>query len=238
MHVSARIALTYLILSILWILLSDKVLFALFPDYFNLISLYKGWAFVSLSALILYIFIRREELRRDQAEDQLIKASITDALTGLRNRPALLSHLDHALTVAHREQRGFGILFIDIDNFKTINDSKGHTAGDAFLSGVADRLKCCTRSSDICARFGGDEFVIFVSNDADLDTLAHRLVDSFQQPIETDFGKISATVSIGVAKYPIHGENIDQLIHAADTAMYQAKAAGRAQVAEAPSPTP
>jgi len=233
MRPSFRIALTYFILSVLWILLSDKILFAVFPDAFHTVSLYKGWLFVCLSAFLLFTLLKHDETRRDGVEAKLKQTAVTDPLTGMCNRLALMSHLEHALHTAQRNHSTFGLIFIDVDNFKHINDTKGHTTGDSFLRMIALRIADNVRSSDIPARFGGDEFVVFVNNSEDLDALSHRLRDAFLEPFAISHMKLKASISIGTAKYPDHGSDIDSIIHAADGAMYKAKASGRGCIHDA-----
>jgi len=232
MRSSHRIALAYLILSILWILLSDQFLYVLFPDHFHTISLYKGWAFVTASACVLFVFLRREECRRDSVESQLQQTSITDSLTGLRNRAALISHLDHALKTAIRLRGTFGLVFIDVDDFKTVNDQKGHIVGDDYLKAIAQRISENVRSSDIPARFGGDEFVVYAPNGDDLTVLAHRLLDAFNEPVIVKGEAMKASISIGVARYPENGDSIDSILVSADQAMYSAKQSGKGCVRE------
>lgn len=155
-----------------------------------------------------------------------------DRLTGLPNRALLLNRLEQAITAANLREVSFAVAFVDLDQFKPINDSAGHEAGDAVLREVAARLRQCVRESDIIARYGGDEFVLLLldSTDQGLQRVASAILEAAAQPIpwqETQF-KISA--SIGFAMFPSDGDNIKTLLDAADAAMYRAKQAGRNRV--------
>jgi len=224
---STRIAIGYLGLSILWIAVSDPLFAALFPQSFPTISLYKGWIFVAATALLLKLWLGAEEARRDEVEARLQESAIVDPLTGLHNRAAFIDHLDHALRLAAREERRFGLLFIDVDNFKSVNDGHGHAIGDGLLREVARRIAETVRASDVAARLGGDEFVVLVDNGHDLAILGARLLAAMRHPYVIEDTPIVATVSIGYARYPDHGSTPDALLHAADVAMYRAKNEGR-----------
>ena len=152
-----------------------------------------------------------------------------DALTDLPNRLLLGDRLTRALTLAKRYGSRLAVLFLDLDRFKTINDTLGHTFGDQILRQVSDRLVQCVRSSDTVGRIGGDEFIILL---ADLERREDALISvkkiiaSVTSPIFVGSQEICLTISIGVSIYPDHSEDADTLIQKADTAMFQAKAAG------------
>jgi diguanylate cyclase (GGDEF)-like protein len=153
-----------------------------------------------------------------------------DSLTGLPNRMLLSDRLEQACRDAQRRGRLVALLFIDVDRFKQINDSLGHSAGDAVLRKIVDRLKASARSADTIARLGGDEFVILMEDlddPADVDMIARRLVDSMQEPIELLGHSLVATVSIGSAIYPSDDTEISPLLAKADAAMYEVKSSGR-----------
>jgi diguanylate cyclase (GGDEF)-like protein/PAS domain S-box-containing protein len=154
-----------------------------------------------------------------------------DGLTGLLNRAAFMAQLQQTLQDAGRTDRQMALLFIDLDNFKRVNDSLGHLEGDRVLSTVADRITDCLRSTDLVARFGGDEFVVLlrdVPTRADVMVVLMALLSVVEVPVNAHGCALSVTPSIGVALFPEHGETAPVLIQHADTAMYQAKAAGRA----------
>jgi len=230
---STRIATGYLGLSVLWIAVSDPLLAALFPATFPTISLYKGWVFVAATALLLKFWLAAEESRRDVVEAKLQASAVTDVLTGLANRAAFIGHLEHAVHLAQREDRRFGLLFIDVDNFKAINDGHGHAVGDGLLREVAHRIGATIRAADIAARLGGDEFVVLVDNGHDIAVLGTRLLAAMRHPFVIAESPLVVTVSIGLARYPEHGTTADALLHAADVAMYRAKNEGRDRLVDA-----
>ncbi len=151
-----------------------------------------------------------------------------DALTGLSNRTLLLDRTTQALAQAHREGRPIALLFCDLDQFKLVNDSRGHDAGDAVLIETADRISANIRASDTAARLGGDEFVVLcqqLSSTVEAERVAQRLIDMLTQPM-IRAGGITMTVSIGIA-FATPGLNAADLLRNADAAMYKAKSEGR-----------
>ena len=153
-----------------------------------------------------------------------------DSLTGIPNRLLLGDRLDKACRDAKRKGSLVALLFIDVDHFKQINDSLGHSVGDAVLRKLVDRLKAAARRADTVARLGGDEFVILMEHlddPADVDLVARRLVQSMREPIEVLGHSLVATVSVGSAIYPTDDIAISPLLSKADAAMYEAKASGR-----------
>jgi len=167
-----------------------------------------------------------EELTAQKRIEQL---AYNDALTGLPNRLLLTQRAEFALKLAERNVSECGVFFIDLDRFKNINDSMGHTFGDRVLIEVAERLKHCLRDIDTLCRLGGDEFVIFVQDiDAHgAEVLARRILDSLGQAFQLGDMSFSVSCSIGIALYPEDGKTLDALIKCADTAMYLVKARGR-----------
>ncbi len=168
------------------------------------------------------------ELKR--AEATIRHTAYHDDLTGLPNRALFQDRFDVALAQAKRQQSAVGIFFIDLDGFKRVNDSLGHTAGDELLKVVASRLDHHVRDGDTLARFGGDEFVLVVSNLRSAGAariLAARLLDAVRPPVVIDGHSLRVTASIGVAMYPNDSIEAEALIRHADTALYLAKDLGR-----------
>lgn len=153
-----------------------------------------------------------------------------DALTGLPNRWLLRDRLTQAIALARREQRKFYVLFVDLDDFKRINDTLGHAEGDVLLAEVAQRLKNATRGTDTVARMGGDEFVVIfteVHSDGQLETAIAKLRQALRAPFRLRGTDYRVTASIGVAVYPDDALTEDELLQDADAAMYRAKQEGR-----------
>jgi diguanylate cyclase (GGDEF)-like protein/PAS domain S-box-containing protein len=174
----------------------------------------------------------RDITERKALEEQLQHQAFHDLLTGLPNRALFMDRLEHALTRANRRGGKVAVLFTDLDNFKVINDSLGHKAGDQLLAAVADRLKACLRPEDTAARLGGDEFTILVEDVASVGEavqIAERIAEILQPPFALEEQEIFATASIGIAlNSPTREEPADLLRHA-DLAMYRAKHRGKAR---------
>ena len=155
-----------------------------------------------------------------------------DSLTGMLNRSAFMERLQSSLQQAERGHRRLALLFIDLNNFKRVNDSLGHLEGDRVLVTVAERVRACLRGNDQVARFGGDEFVVLLEDihgREDVLTVLQALLNVVEVPVEAMGRAISVTPSIGIALYPEHGDSPELLIQHADTAMYEAKARGDKQ---------
>jgi diguanylate cyclase (GGDEF)-like protein len=165
-------------------------------------------------------------------EKSLLSMAHEDTLTKLPNRHWLMRFLPEALERARRNQDTLALFFIDIDNFKHINDTLGHAAGDALLQVAARRLRSELRPADSLARLGGDEFTLVlegVDGVRDAGLVAARIVERFRQPIELDAGHALVGTSIGISLFPADGAEVDTLLRHADIAMYAAKAAGKGQ---------
>jgi len=165
-----------------------------------------------------------------EAQHIIQKQANFDALTLLPNRHLFFDRLQQAMIQAKRQNKLIGIMFIDLDGFKIINDSMGHSQGDCVLQEVAKRMTHVARESDTFARFGGDEFTCFIANmesESDVIPLAEKLLLAIEEPIKVDNIKLNITASIGVSIYPNNGENAETLIQHADNAMYKAKSEGR-----------
>jgi diguanylate cyclase (GGDEF)-like protein len=153
--------------------------------------------------------------------------ALHDQLTGLHNRHALLEHLGRLLGPKDRQRARFGLLFLDLDSFKPVNDRYGHATGDAVLKAVAGRINSCVRQEDFAARIGGDEFVVVVlqgieQTDA-VTAMAQRIRTSLAQPLMIDGQQIRVGASIGMASYPADGATADALLARADQMMYDIK---------------
>ncbi len=170
----------------------------------------------------------------DISERKLYEAKIShmahhDALTGLANRALLQDRLEQALGRLRRLKESFAVLCLDLDRFKSVNDSYGHPAGDALLRAVADRLCRCVRETDTVARMGGDEFVVLQTTAAsrdDIAVLAQRILQSIKAPYHIKGKEVTIGVSVGITVASDDGADMDELLRRADTALYRAKAAG------------
>jgi diguanylate cyclase (GGDEF)-like protein/PAS domain S-box-containing protein len=194
------------------------------------------WAALSASAmhdakggqLRLIVAVEDVSLRK-QAEDALTRMANHDALTGLPNRALLQDRLARAIAQAQRAGRQVGVMFIDLDRFKHVNDSLGHEAGDHLIIEIARRLASALRDTDTVARQGGDEFVVVLPDLAapeDAAGVAAKLLDGLFQPLVLSGQEVFPTGSIGIAMYPRDGHDAQALLKAADSAMYNAKAGG------------
>ena len=164
------------------------------------------------------------------AEAKLHHMAHHDMLTGLSNRVSLKDRLEHALALARRESSRVALLFIDLDRFKSINDTLGHHVGDELLIAVSQRLRQCVRESDLVARLGGDEFVVMLpglDQSAAAASVAEKIVASIGEPYLIGAHTLYTTPSVGIAIYPEDGADGESLMRDADAAMYHAKSAGR-----------
>jgi diguanylate cyclase (GGDEF)-like protein len=153
-----------------------------------------------------------------------------DVLTGLPNRRLFLDRLNNSLSQARRDNHMLAVLFVDLDEFKQVNDTLGHKAGDELLVCATEYMKCCLRESDTLARFGGDEFAVILPSIPDADAaknVARKFVDCFEKPLNVNGTELNVSASIGISIFPDDGEDVDDLLHHADIAMYHVKHAGR-----------
>ncbi|TQK10595.1 EAL domain-containing protein [Herbaspirillum sp. SJZ107] len=174
--------------------------------------------------------LQAEIVERRQAEARVHHMAYHDALTGLPNRALLAERLDRALLAARRDGRRLALMFLDLDRFKTINDSLGHATGDHLLREVAQRLCRVVRASDTVARLGGDEFVVLVPGvraAEECTLVGDKIIDVLAEPVSFEGRSLHISTSIGICLYPDDGTDVDSLMRKADAAMYQAKAAGR-----------
>lgn len=212
--------------------------------------LWRTWyayLFYFIAASILFlILVRQQQIKIQQQianEKKLHKLAYFDSLTGLPNRQSFYESMERFLSLAKRGNYNAGVMFIDLDRFKRINDTLGHNFGDKVLMQVAERLRQSVRNSDFVgrnydvksfkneiARLGGDEFTVFLSHlDSPEETtnVTQRIIESISKPITVDGYEVSVTPSIGIAMYPENGSTVQELMKHADVAMYQAKEDGR-----------
>ncbi|MEO8740013.1 MAG: GGDEF domain-containing protein [Casimicrobiaceae bacterium] len=176
-------------------------------------------------------FVRNQQLAAVTEQEEAARhASLHDVLTGLPNRALFNDRLQHGIAQARRHHWALAVMFLDLDEFKTINDSHGHGAGDSVLMTVAHRLKESTRSDDTVGRFGGDEFVFLlmgIRDEMSVALFAKKIIDAIQAPMTIRVGDLNVDVSIrasiGISISPKNGTAADTLVANADSAMYQAK---------------
>jgi diguanylate cyclase (GGDEF)-like protein len=182
-------------------------------------------AIFAISGVTLVSLLAAEMARRDRIERGLRIQATHDPLTGLVNRAHFEESLQRVSARAARDGHHFGVAYIDLNDFKQVNDRHGHHVGDLLLQDVAHRISAVVRAGDCAARFGGDEFVILVDDrkESSAYRLAERLREVFATPFEAGTLSLAVTASIGVAFYPEHGRQGVHLLQAADKAMYAAK---------------
>ncbi len=195
-----------------------------------------AWVLLGSSLLGMLYIMRQQTLVKNELAEQLKQhdllgkrleyQALYDTLTQLPNRRLFSDRLFQAIKLASRERKVFGIMMIDLDRFKEINDTMGHHAGDELLQQVSQRFKSALRDSDTLARLGGDEFsVIFhgVDSQKSVQIVANRLLESLEEPIVIDGVPITAGGSLGISLFPVHGQDPEILLRRADIAMYRAK---------------
>lgn len=171
----------------------------------------------------------RYAIERKRAEERLTYLAQYDHLTGLVNRTLFRDRLVQAMARSKRLQQPLGLMLLDLDRFKAVNDTMGHDVGDQLLKAVAERLRDCVREVDTVARMGGDEFTIIVeglSSEQDICLVARRITESLGEPFNLNGQRASIGVSIGITVYPSDDHEIDELLKHADAAMYRAKQKG------------
>ncbi len=188
-------------------------------------------AFDNAGKFIGYHGVGADITEKRQAEERITHLAYGDPLTGLPNRMAFCEQVDRVLATAREKGQSAALLCLDLDQFKSINDTLGHAVGDALLASVGKRIRACARDRDIVARLGGDEFAILQINPAlpnDTMMLAHQVLEAFREPFKLDHGElaISTSTSIGIAIVPADGWKIDSLLKKADMALYASKAEG------------
>ncbi len=197
----------------------------IFPELMTISAVVDG-----SGELTHYVGVFRDISHLKQSEEKLEFLAHHDPLTGLPNRSLFRARLEQCLQRAARHQRLVGLLFLDLDRFKIVNDTLGHSIGDALLQQVSDTLSKQVRAADTIARLGGDEFVIILEDIPAARfaaSFAERLMTAFSQPFTVEGHELFITASMGISLYPRDGEEIDVLVRHADIAMYQAKNGGR-----------
>jgi diguanylate cyclase (GGDEF)-like protein/PAS domain S-box-containing protein len=178
-----------------------------------------------------WVTTHQDITERRRVEEQIMYIASHDVLTGLANRAVLHEHMGKAAVRLQRDGNPFTILVLDLDRFKSVNDSLGHPIGDQLLKAVAGRLLACTRETDVVARLGGDEFAILMTAEKDHRAsaimTAERLLEAVAAPYDIDGHEINIGTSIGIALAPEHGTEVNRVIKNADLALYKAKSDGR-----------
>ena len=181
-------------------------------------------------AITHFLSIGKDVTQRVEEREHLTQLAYYDELTGLANRSLLMDRLTQALRVARRHDSLVAVLFIDLDQFKRINDSLGHAAGDQLLRTTAERIRSCLRECDTVSRLAGDEFIVILEGlhkHHEAQVAAEKLINAIVRPLTLSQHTVSVTCSIGVTVGPDLGDNVDTLIKKADVAMYAAKQQGR-----------
>jgi diguanylate cyclase (GGDEF)-like protein len=194
------------------------------------LAYYGVAAFVSLLALVFMATIVRRQIKLQRARDELWAAANIDALTGLPNRNRLHDIVAAMMDGARSEHSRFAVFLIDVDNFKMVNDTLGHEAGDLVLRTAARRLRRMSRKAHVVARLGGDEFAILlpgVGGQRELEDLAQRVMSAVRRKMKYRGHSIEMSISIGIACFPDHANAWTGIFRAADLALYRAKQAGR-----------
>ncbi len=177
-----------------------------------------------------FVVVVNDITQRKRDEERIRYQANYDALTGLPNRALFIDRLNHSVVSARRTGVTVGLMFIDLDGFKAVNDTLGHEAGDELLKGAAQRLRGCVRESDTVARLGGDEFTVIMDNvegRAGAAIVAQRIIRTLEMPFDLGGREGRVSASIGIALFPVDAADCEELLRNADTAMYAAKAQGK-----------
>jgi len=180
-------------------------------------------------AITHYVGVKEDITELKASHEQLSHRALHDPLTGLPNRDLFQEHLAKAIDRARRTQGGLAVLFLDLDGFKAVNDGLGHVAGDVVLCMLAGRIQACVRASDLVARMGGDEFTILMEAVPEPDPavrIVRLILEELARPCQLGTTNVTLGASVGIAVYPSGGQTAEQLVEAADAAMYRAKREG------------
>lgn len=211
------------------LIIIEKMIISSFEDSITAASKFVVDCFLTLLIVIppLYMAIRGEASRAVDQEKAMYMA-LHDSLTGLPNRIKLKEKLKEL--VRYNKKSYIGIMFLDLDSFKSVNDTLGHDIGDKLLQAVAKRLKNCIKENDVICRLGGDEFVLIFPDVADVETvevIAKKVIGIFNNSFNIEGHILNVTTSIGISLCPSHGKEADKLIKNADMAMYKSKLYGK-----------
>ncbi len=192
----------------------------------------RRWSTSEASILFTMAASLGSAIQRRRTEEAIQYQAVHDALTGLPNRILFEDQLSRSLAYIQGSEQLLAVMFLDIDRFKTINDTLGHTSGDDLLKAIAERLKSCLRDreKDTLAHWGGDEFLILINSvpqPQDVAKIAQRILESLKQPFEIGKQELHITASVGIAIYPVDAQDPESLIKHADIALYRAKESGR-----------
>jgi len=234
--VAIRVSMLYLVFGMLWILLSDKAVAFLVsdPELQTVISIIKGFLFVFLSAVLIYLLIapalgklsdNEQVILENRSELQVMV--YYDYLTGLSNRRKLLERLPGFLEA--QNESGKALMYLDIDNIKLINDTLGHVFGDALIAETARKLQSALEDGEELYRHGGDEFIILACfhDIAEVQKTASRIIELFARPLSVEKILVHSSISLGISLYPLHGTDPGELLKCADIAMYESKKNGK-----------
>jgi diguanylate cyclase (GGDEF)-like protein/PAS domain S-box-containing protein len=183
-----------------------------------------------LGGVVGAVLVAHDVTAARELSDRLARLALYDHLTELPNRALFADRLDRAIGLAKQAGDSFSLLYIDLDNFKEVNDRCGHQAGDQLLQIAAARLLRCVRDSDTVSRQGGDEFLALLNNCSDVNAsivCAQKIVDTLSEPYAIDGKQLRLSATVGIAQYPSDATEARSLVRAADAAMYRAKCAGR-----------
>ena len=183
----------------------------------------------ALGEITNYLAINENITEKKQAEARIKQLAYFDQLTGLPNREQLTNRFNYTLSLAERSGDTFTLMFLDLDHFKNINDTLGHSVGDQILMEVANRLKRILREEDTLCRMGGDEFILLLpdTNEDGAREVVTKVINIVSQPSKLKQQELTSTVSVGIAIYPDDGQNFETLSKNADAAMYRVKKASR-----------
>ncbi len=177
-----------------------------------------------------FLAVKQDITKQKQQEEKILHQAHFDSLTQLPNRFLSMDRLDQMLRESDRNQHQVAVLFLDLDDFKKVNDTLGHETGDKILIEAANRLQNCIREVDTVGRLGGDEFIVLLNNldsPADAQPVAHKILERFRESLKIEGRDLLLTISIGISVYPSDGDNPAELLRNADSAMYYSKAQGR-----------
>jgi diguanylate cyclase (GGDEF)-like protein/PAS domain S-box-containing protein len=198
-------------------------------------EVYSEWVVIDavkneLGKVTMYCAIFRDLSERMKYEEEIRFYAYHDGLTGLPNRMLFYEKINQCIALAKRYRHMMAVMYVDLDDFKQVNDNLGHDTGDLLLKAVALRLRECVRESDVVARMGGDEFTLLlpqIARSQDVEFVAMKIKSQLNQTFELMGCHVNISGSIGISIYPKDGEDVDSLIKKADNSMYQAKASGR-----------